>query len=180
MPPLLLTRTAGRLRAVWRFLLAPSADAVVDWLAKEKYVVSRPDAPGPYLTRWVLLGRRFDGSWGVYLHKFDRSDRDHLHDHPWAFVSLILGGGYWEATPPRNWDGRPETVVRRWYGPGRILRRPATWRHSVVLPAGGGPAWTVIFRTKKSRSWGFWCPGGYVPWRAYTARTDAGEGGCAA
>ena len=62
--------------------------------------VDIPDMQDPnatYLTRWRLV----ECPWfGVYLHaiRIDDSDR-HLHNHPWAFCSLVLRGGYVEAGP---------------------------------------------------------------------------------
>lgn len=149
-------------------------ERIADRLAKEKAVISRPGL-GPYLTRWTLAGERYGppGSKAVFLHRFHRSDPDHVHDHPWPFTSVILWGGYSEHTPadPANPAG---PTVRRWYGPGRVLRRPALWRHRIEL-APGREAWTLIFRGAKERSWGFFCPAGYMDWRTYTNRLDAGH-----
>ena len=133
-----------------------------------------------YLSRWTLLGRRIGrpGSRAVFLHRFMRSDHHDLHDHPWPFVSVVLAGGYWEHTPADLANPAGPTK-RRWYGPGRVLVRPAEWRHRVELPP-GREAWTVVIRGPKSRSWGFYCPAGYVDWRTYTGRLDAGNPGCGA
>lgn len=57
---------------------------------------SRGDGQSPYLIRWTLLSCKLGA---IYLHKFLRSDSDEHHDHPWAFVSLILWRGYLEETP---------------------------------------------------------------------------------
>src|SRR6266851_1035097 len=32
----------------------------------------------------------------VYIHRWNRSDPDDLHDHPWDNVSVVLTVGYWE------------------------------------------------------------------------------------
>ena len=119
-----------------------------------------------YLTRWTLLGKRFGTDRGkVFLHLFHRGDADpYFHDHPWAFWSLILWGGYWEETP----------TGKKWYGMGRLLRRPAEWKHRVELPP-GRKCWTLIWCGPKSRSWGFWSPEcGFVPWRQHMERQEAG------
>lgn len=123
-----------------------------------------------YLTRWDLLGNRFAGAGHhLFVHLFHRGDAEpYFHDHPWPFWSLILWGGYWEHTP----EGR------RWYGPLRLLRRPADWRHRVELPA-GRRCWTLVWTGAKARSWGFWCPrSGFLPWRQHQANQDAGLPGC--
>jgi len=136
-------------------------------LRRERCDITRPNQP-TYLTRWTLLGRRDGGYARFFLHRFHRGDaEDYFHDHPWAFVSLILAGGYWELTP----------AGRRWYGPGSLLVRPAAWRHRVELPA-GATCWTLVLTGPKRRGWGFWCPAGFLPWRAHAANLDAGRPGC--
>lgn len=149
---------------------------LIDRIARERADIGRPE--GLYLTRWVLLGSRYGppGSRAVFLHRFHRSDPDHLHDHPWGFVSVILAGGYWEHTPadPKNPAG---PTRRRWYSPGRILVRPADWRHRIEL-APGRKCWTLIFRGVKLKEWGFFCPNGYIDWRKYVSRLDAGRPVC--
>lgn len=122
-----------------------------------------------YLTRWTLLGKRFSSHWGkLFLHCFRRSDRDTYHDHPWPFTSVILKGGYWEHTIAK--DGSDH---RRWYSPGRILRRPAKWRHWVEIPTGQW-CWTLVWAGVKERSWGFWpTPTTYIPWRDFLGISNA-------
>jgi hypothetical protein len=134
-----------------------------------------------YLRRWTLWGRRAGPkiARAVFLHQFLRSDYDTaLHDHPWPFVSVILSGGYWEHAA--NPDG---TIRRRWFGPGRVLRRPAEYRHRAELPP-GRDCWTLVFRGKKCRSWFFHCfaggrlTGKVVPWMSFVDRIEAGALGC--
>ena len=122
----------------------------------------RGDGDSPYLTR-VSIWRSLRGS--CYLHKFHRSDADDLHDHPWAFVSIILWRGYLEETEERLLDGTPVRVQRR-YWQGSILYRPATWQHRVVL-VDDRPAFTLVFTGAVARHWGFWVDHVWVPWREY-------------
>jgi hypothetical protein len=162
---------------VQRFVLR-----AVTWLLallrREHFVIGRAEAledgrgEVPYLERWTLLGRRFEGSQRLFLHCFHRSDRDDLHNHPWAFWSLILWGGYFEKTP----EGR------RWYRPLSLLRRPATWRHAVEIPE-GRLVWTLVWAGPKVQSWGFFCDDGkgnttFRPWREHARREAAGLTGC--
>lgn len=153
--------------------------SLADRFAVERFVIAR--LGDPFLTRWVLVGRRYGGSrHAVYLHRFHRSDHDNaLHDHPWGFVSVILAGGYWEHTP-----GPGGTVRRRWYGPGRVLVRPAAWRHRTEQPA-GRECWTLVVRGEKVRDWAFFCldalgrlTGRAVPWRQFIDNVEAGALGC--
>jgi hypothetical protein len=151
---------------------------LADRLASEKHVITRDLAKIPYLTRWTLLGQRFKGDGNaVFLHRFQRSDADEMHDHPWPFISIILSGGYWENTPGPGWSNGVGPIQRRWFNPGRVLYRPARWIHSVEIPD-GKEAWTLILRGKKQRSWGFWCPNGYTPWRVHIANAEATGQGC--
>lgn len=159
---------------------------LADWITgdKRKFVITRTWSNLPYLTRWVLVGERGgepggkSSRYGVYLHRFQRSDADEPHDHPWPFVSVILSGGYWEETPAPGWKDGDGPMRRRWYGPGRILVRPANWIHRVVIPD-GAEAWTLILRGPKAKSWGFYCPRvGYLPWRVHLANAERTGVGC--
>jgi len=112
----------------------------------------------PLLIRYFLFRSKF---LGVYLHSLCRSDEDRAHhDHPWAFISIILTQGYIEHTPQG----------KRWHGPGSILYRPAKWQHRLELQK---PAWTLVFRFRRVREWGFHCTAGWIPWQEFDRR-----GGC--
>ena len=157
----------------------------------------------PYLLRWYLIPRnRF---FNLYLHKFLRDDDDRaLHDHPWWFASLILRGGYTEIVRDDSSDvlgyyrcsncgndqpfylqscancGRSKrvSVLRR---PLSLAFRRAEHRHRVVLhrdlEGNPIPCWTLILTGRKRRTWGFWCPRGFVPWQRFTAPANPGEVG---
>lgn len=151
----------------------------------KKLVIGRGDDNGKYLTRWVIAGKDYDSKWlggrAMFVHQFHRSDRDEMHNHPWGFTSLIVGGGYWEKTPDyeNGWKNGDGPTKLTWYGPGRILSRPANWIHSVILPP-GGEAVTIIFRGVKKQTWGFFCPLiGYVRWTEHDRRLKAFGSGCA-
>ena len=59
----------------------------------------------------------------IFIHKFLKSDPDDLHDHPWAFRTLILKGGYWEHTEQG----------RFWRKPGFTQYVTAMHKHRVEL-----------------------------------------------
>lgn len=83
-------------------------------------------------------------------------------------------------TAPTKESGLPPLnpgETRRWYGPGRLLRRPAEWRHRVELPPGKGCI-TLLWVGPKIRSWGFWCRSGWIPWREHESNQLAGLPGC--
>lgn len=150
---------------------------VFGWPRKE--VIHRDG--DPYLTRWWLVDTQHRGR--LYLHRFHRSDADVHHDHPWSFWSLILKGGYYEWTPSpwicRDTPGCSEPEVARWYRPGRLLRRPATWRHRVEIPTDlRGRVWSLVWTGPKVRDWGFWCPRGWIPFQEHNSRREATGEGC--
>lgn len=124
----------------------------------------------PYLLRWFLIPRN---RWlNVYLHKFMRDDDDRaLHDHPWWFVSFVIHGGYAEHTPTG-------TKIRNQLS---LAFRRAEHRHRVELPKGLDgkpiPCWTLVITGRKSRTWGFWCPKGFVPWHQFVDQNDTGNVG---
>lgn len=153
-----------------------------------------------YLRRFFIYPRDKDfgknkGKGRVYLHKFYRGDEDpHFHDHPWPFTSLILTTGYYEETPILEAGDNPEYISdaeflsseivdgtgdsslpitwrrRIFYAPWTLLRRPAVWKHRVILKE-GKPAWTLVKTGVKERSWGFWTDDtssvDFCPWRQY-------------
>ena len=111
-----------------------------------------------YLCRWKLLNL----SWfGIYLHKFRRSDTDYaLHDHPWSFISIILWQGYEEWTEaPHGYH-----IRRKW--PGMILWRPDHWKHRVEL-VNEVPSWSLVMRFRRRREWGFWQGSKFTHWKLW-------------
>jgi hypothetical protein len=110
----------------------------------------------PYLVRYILLESRFGR---VMVHRFLRGDEDdEFHCHPWNFTSVILRGGYFEFTP----EGF------RWYGAGSVLRRPAEWKHRVVIHP-GRRVWSLVITGPRVRDWGFWAGEQFTPWRKFVA-----------
>jgi hypothetical protein len=113
----------------------------------------------PLMIRYILFRLP---AFGVYLHKFCRSDYERaLHDHPWPFVSIVLTTGYIEIHDQTT-DGKQTSVFHK---PGAVLIRPAEWRHRVVIE--DRPAWTLIIVGRRQRSWGFFLPDGWCWWRKH-------------
>lgn len=112
----------------------------------------------------LYLERRMLELFGFSLryHVFHASDPDRaLHDHPWWFVTFPLDG-YWQYT--QNQHGG--TLVD-WYGyvkPRRFHFRSATYRHRVIV---NSPVRTIVLTGRRTRGWGFWPDGKFVPWREY-------------
>jgi hypothetical protein len=103
-------------------------DRLVDWIIRRArrtpYTHLRHADGRPYMDRdWFLrIGRSGPNRqypWiGARVHTILSSDDDRaLHDHPWAFVTIILRGGYVEFRAARDplsdtpWSQRDEYVI---------------------------------------------------------------------
>jgi hypothetical protein len=129
---------------------------------------------GPLMIRWYLIKTRW---FGLFVHKFLRSDNDrHFHDHPWAFLTWLIGGGYWEHVPVyRERPLGPE--VRVWRPRWSLLYRPALWLHWVELPTSYDmvpecsvpiPVTTLILvMHRQKRMWGFETERGWMDYQQY-------------
>lgn len=124
----------------------------------------RSDLPG-YMERWIL-----QTPWGTLrLHHILRSDDDRqLHDHPWAFWSLLLTGGYREFLPglisPAG-NGFAAIQNQRYWPRFSIVRHSATDAHRLELTE--GPVWTLVWTGPFQRQWGFWLPEKPPRWVSY-------------
>lgn len=95
---------------------------------------------GEEFTRFTLLKTPW---FRVYLHRLKAlTQHPECHDHPWAFVTFLLWGGYWEYHAP-DWT---------WRRPGSVLYRPAEWTHNVVTD---GVSWSLVVTGAKKRRWSF-------------------------
>jgi hypothetical protein len=120
-----------------------------------------PDAD-PLMWRWQIL--RIGRLPRIFVHKFLRSDYDRaLHNHPWAFVSVLLKGEYFEHTENGVIHRRAPSVVYR----------PITHRHRVELIE-DRPCWTLFLTGPECQRWGFFCQEGYVDSQQFHE-----QGGCA-
>lgn len=101
------------------------------------------------VTRIVL----FRTPWfGAQIHKWHRPDNDrHLHNHPRAFVAIVLRGGYIEETSSGD-------RIRRW---GSVHRVGLEDWHSVRILL-RVPTWTLVFVGPKRQEWGFETEDGFV------------------
>lgn len=130
-----------------------------DWLAQKGRwrQIERPDL-SVYLNRFYLFRTKLIGS---YLHHLLRDDPDGLHCHPWASLSIVLVGGYWE----HYHDG-----TRAWRGPGSIRFRTARELHRLTL-TDHSSSWSLFIRFRRVRTWGFLPPGTEKDWREVEDRT---------
>lgn len=112
----------------------------------------------------------------VYVHRWNRSDPDDLHDHPWNNVSLVLTVGYWEEVEENG------ARVTYWRPPGSVIFRKAEDRHRVILDNANPLKPVSLFITSvERREWGFHTAEGFIVGREYRSiqqyreRRDAAE-----
>ncbi len=137
--------------------------------------------------RWGLLQRRVIGDgyttymvritllltpwFSVKLHRIYRPDgQRELHDHPWAFLSILLWGAYAEDVPHSRADFTP--VRQQWIHWWNW--KAATDAHS-IRELSRRPVWTLVLTGPKRRTWGFYVDGGaaWVPFDEYEKLNDA-------
>ena len=130
----------------------------------------------PFLTRIKLTPfGRYKG--GLYFHKFHRPDADrHLHDHPFDFWTFPLTS-YLEDVV-----GEDGVIVTKLVRAFRLHRRPAEHIHKIIGHARDRkrPTYSIVWRGRKRREWGFHTESGWVHWKAYRrwveARSSAAAG----
>lgn len=148
---------AGRMPRRWGFLSGMDIGADGD----------------PYLDRLRLI----ETPWfAVFLHHIHRPDKDpDPHDHPWAFWSFVLCGGYREKIWPdkREPDLQGCLIRKR----GRFSRATLSRRAAHIITSIDRPLWTLVVtgRSYGSESWGFWPGGEFVPWRTYISANGGEE-----
>lgn len=129
-----------------------------------------------YLLRWHVLPRSDGWRPSLYLHNMLGDDHATLHDHPYWSLSIALTDGlieYYVEDPDRYDQERTEgelidmrSVARiRKIQQGQIVFRSSRFAHQLVV--GEGEAWTLFLTGPRLSDWGFWCPRGWKPWRAF-------------
>lgn len=174
---------------------------LVDWLVRRAqrtpYTTLWNRDSSLYMERWWLVGPK---SWLRFVlpqmrfHLIHSPDLDRdPHDHPWAFRSIILAGGYREMrygvlTDRHSLESDPVPYARvrvkhLVFGPGQVNAIGLGEFHQIVeLIAVGnrprGPVLTLCVLGEKQDSWGFLTEDGVkVPWRDYLGLpSDVPEG----
>lgn len=102
----------------------------------------------PFLVRRGIDVRLF----GVYVHEITGPDPGlDMHDHPWAFASWVIRGGYSEVRAEARNPGLPQIVTRRRWSVRR-MRQTDIHRIIDVKPR----TVTLVVRGRKTRPWGFY------------------------
>lgn len=141
-----------------------------------------------YMRRWFIKRtggldpREDDRDSNIFLHNVRHSDDDRAkHDHPWWNITVVLAGSYLEVVPDLSRAetpymlvaAMPEKKIRR--RAGSIVFRRASAAHRLVID--GQDAWTLFITGRKSREWGFHCPGGWRHWKEFTSPNDSSKVG---
>jgi hypothetical protein len=112
-----------------------------------------------YMERYWLFNSYYAPNYRAWLpsirvHHILRSDLDRAHhNHPWAFVSILLEGEYKEERHVYRHGYYVGTSLKR-YGAGSILFRRHTDAHKLELPE-GTTTWTLFITFRKRHHWGF-------------------------
>ena len=144
-------------------------DLVLNWLERHdrKRIIMDRTENEPYLERYyVLFKERVTFPYNVFLHKFLKSDPDHVHDHPWNYFTIILKGGYWEWLPQFDEQGKLSCEVKVWRGPGSFRFGKMHNYHRIELDP-DVTAWTLFFVGPKKREWGFLVKNKWIHYETY-------------
>ncbi len=136
-------------------------------LVRIPHRIIAPDCPEgkrarALMTRFFLFRSKY---LGIYLHCFHRSDMDDFHDHPWAFVTILLSSGYYEHMPSNVTRFISAEHKVAWRPRFSILYRPAEFQHYVELKK--SPTWTLVFRFQRVRDWGYIVNGIWKRWELW-------------
>ena len=124
----------------------------MDYLGRRRIIYDRV-GDEPYLERYyIFLKDRQTFPFNIFLHRFLKSDPDDLHDHPWAFRTFILYGGYWEYTEKGKF----------WRAPLSYRYAPANLYHRIELDKNVPYCWTLFIPSLNQREWGFKTKNGWI------------------
>lgn len=102
---------------------------------------------------------------GIYLHDIHKDDSDRApHNHPWAFLSIVLRGRYLERVYPDPL-GLPSFLRTRQHGRFSIHRMGRSSAHRITFATPGLK--TLIVTGRRAASWGFFEDGVYSDWSEY-------------
>lgn len=158
---------------MWNWLV----DKLIAFAKRTPYFHLQHADGSSYMERyWVVrLGRRWNkdyGLIGIRLHHILTPDLDRvLHDHPWAFISVVLRGWYIEHRPVTNspcFDGEMEKTYRTIRLVRSIAFRWWTDRHRITTVSTGG-VWTLFVTFPKMQWWGFYTRLGKIYYQDYNS-----------
>ena len=109
-------------------------------------------------------------AFAVYIHKIYKRDQDaHLHDHPWNFIGMVLGGEYYELHSDKEGG---EFTLRRPFVPKLIK---ATEYYHKIASIAKGPVTTLVIRGRRIHDWGYRTSEGFIEASEYRLRKINGN-----
>lgn len=141
-----------------------------NWAFMEGFKVpSSADPSQDYLWRLRILQCPL---FGIYIHKLCMPDeRAVLHNHPFAFVSFILRGGYTEFVPGPFYakSHYVKRVNMKRFGSKKNPLASYHW----IAELDRTPTWTLVFVGRRRRVWGYLDRGGkYTPYNEHEFNDD--------
>lgn len=121
-----------------------------------KEIVSK--AGEVHFRRWAVVETKL---FNIYVHNILKSDEEQdPHDHPWAFLSFVLSGGYSE----RVWAPFGTHLFVR--GPGAIVYHSTKDFHKLTLLR--DQAWTLVFTGSRTHDpWGYRTMSSWIDYKTY-------------
>lgn len=119
-----------------------------------------------YMIRYIIARNSY---FSIYIHRFLRSDRDDLHDHPWDFWTYMVEGQYWEKldrTKGYSHNFRSKYTHRFVFRKAEMLHRVELDKHYSYEERNKAPL-TFFVAGRKRRNWGFVKDGVWIPWKKY-------------
>ena len=138
-----------------------------DWAFMETRIIAPNDEHGPMMKRHRLIRVPW---FGIFIHEIFRPDVDRdVHDHPWAFWSLVLKGQYKEEVIHIRCTNGLETKVHRRFSLHKMPLHKAHYISDIL-----GPLVTlVVVGRRQKESWGFYSSQpdeGFIHWRDYISK----------
>jgi len=140
------------------------------------HIPDMADPTRPYMTRFRIVTTPL---FSVMIHGIRLpDDARNLHNHPWAFLTVILRGGYEQQIVPtldaaiadaRRGLASPTSVKRA----GSVGYMNRNKYHSIdSLLRGDQPTWSLVFAGRRKGSWGFATASGHVDHDPYLEGID--------
>jgi hypothetical protein len=116
-----------------------------------------------HFRRWRIIQTPL---FAVYFHNVIKSDADKdPHDHPWAFISFILSGSYYETRVQK--DGSRQVCLRC---PGNLFSCRTNEFHRLKVVE---PTWTFVITGPRTHGlWGYLTEDGWVDHITYRKRKN--------
>lgn len=108
-----------------------------------------------HFQRWRIMETPL---FNIYVHKIHKADEDrHLHNHPWNFAVLCIGGSYIEEANTKGF-----VFVKPWN-----FRYRGHRAYHKILKIVKGPVITLVLTVGRKKLWGYNVDGVFVDHETY-------------